>query len=456
MEEESYVHRVVRKIDKVPEIKDTPISGWAFRNFFKGAVIYRDWLDKLFGLQFGKGSLIVSFMDTKLDQFKSLITDRNLLNQKSLNGFSDLSKIWPICPELYQCLVRPTGEQVANYILLCAKAVYVAARVKSKTSKYSEELEQLAKLLGQVFRLEINSMNDLFNDLRRGATKSEVLQGLGEIQRLQEPLSTSPKRAQIKEFLKRLSRETSLYCQTQFASQRTFTIANVESKLRQPQGKHQEQLWKAFGNTATIPLWFFLRVNEIFDQAEKRSSKELVTLSVFQDFVKLTKSPNQTLLKQLLGRNSVMREWRAFTLLTILLFPFSNRERNTVFDFSTNMNKGKNANDPVWLSIMVEEHLTRAPDVYEEYFLAYVKFLQILSRNINPAPALQSEEEVAKQQQMELLRLAEEEETKKPLQERMAERRIQLKNAEDKNKKDDSGAMLPILLLGAAIFLLSR
>ena len=120
------------------------------------------------------------------------------------------------------------------------------------------------------------------------------------------------------------------------------------------------------------------------------------------------------------------------------------------------MNKGKNANDPVWLSIMVEEHLTFAPDVYEEYFLAYVKFLQILSRNINPAPALQSEEEVAKQQQMELLRLAEEEETKKPLQERMAERRIQLKNAEDKNKKDDSGAMLPILLLGAAIFLLSR
>jgi hypothetical protein len=85
----------------------------------------------------------------------------------------------------------------------------------------------------------------------------------------------------------------------------------------------------------------------------------------------------------------------------------------------------------------------------------FVKFINDINLAINPAPQLQTEANATEEDQRQKAMLRRQiEESVQPLEGRMKERREQLQSLEE--SKDESGVILPILLLGLGIFLLSR
>ena len=81
-----------------------------------------------------------------------------------------------------------------------------------------------------------------------------------------------------------------------------------------------------------------------------------------------------------------------------------------------------------------------------------IKFLKILHDNIEPVPRLQSEEMV--NQEQEKLRILAQQEQKPPLEQRLEQRREQI--MQQTAAVPGSASILPILLIGGLIFLMSR
>ena len=98
--------------------------------------------------------------------------------------------------------------------------------------------------------------------------------------------------------------------------------------------------------------------------------------------------------------------------------------------------------------------------ITEELCKTFVKFLTDISTAVAPIPGLEKqptrEEDEARYKIALQQRIEDDGPSINEIEKQLEERRIQLQKFSKEEEKDDSGVMLPVLLLGLGIFLFTR
>ena len=440
--------------DDLPEIRNTPISGNVLRSFFnKRAVLHRNFLELVFGLQDDQGLITrpQHFSAKRMKHFQ-MNQGKLYIDQSSVTDSIEFHEVYNEVATTFGWYCRPTGIQIINYIFLLLKSVHIAARLnlgRRDRVAYSEQLDKAQKNFAIMIACEPCDSLSLFY----GKIQTELIQtGLRDFVALTDPLN-SEKSEMVRGVIELFEKESVRFCRSQW-SHAEMSIDMLEQRFLNPDRKFKKLYDHLSSNDEIFPFWLFGQENpQHLQNAEQTSDpREFTALPVFQDFKKLCQSQTQTGLKQILRYPNAKKAWSDFTKLTIIFDPYEGNLRDTVEylyrrKWRDQLNNPNEECDPFYLDRMIQSVEMNYNHLPVSYLTSLMSFLNILISFVEPIPNLEEPEKGVD------LGAQQPDEVRKPLEERIEERRLQF-GSQLKESQDNS--MIPILLLGGLIFLMAR
>ena len=354
----------------------------------------------------------------------------------------------------------PNGLQVANYITLVCKCLYIAKELNK--TPFARDLD---KFFNSFTEGQIETCTNFIESL---ALKNDAaMTSLGAISD-RGRMSTWPDKDRYYQLIPTFTEEAHRYCTAEQKLSK-IPVSELAKSFREPQAQGGElnaarQFYKNVGNRGITPYWLF------FDRAQAGANtlvdvKSLTTCGPFNQLYKLASSPNTRVREKLLRYPWMRKAWNAMSTIIIINDPFTGQnqdfvKKNTMKYWSNPLSrKDFNRSNEV-MSKFVDEIRVRKLKITEELCKTFVKFLTNISDAVAPIPGLEKqptrEEDDARHKIALQQQIQDDGPSINDIERQLEERRLQLQKFPKEEEKDDSGVMLPVLLLGLGIFLFTR
>ena len=358
---------------------------------------------------------------------------------------------------LYPFLCSPTGEDIANFLLCCGKALFCAQSMFDEDSNESPALlqsfQQVVTALGYKGD-PVENVNSFVQLMISDDEQRPERKFLSDLIRNKARLQEWATEDAVSNSLRRFDEEVERSCTAQIRK------SSSEDKFKKIQ--EMFELGGPMKISKINPYWlFFPKSSDVFTSVVADSSylRTMKSVRTIRDMVSVR---NKTSLGKILKHPSLKKNWNIFSRLTYIMDPFSDetflektsRERNRV-----KLSHGK---DPIFSPDFVS-HAVDSILKTETIPLDYAKGLIQLAVAFEQAvaiPDLEAGESVMgvdpPQPQVEDIKVKLMEQVPEIASMQLARMRHDGGSRQNEPKTTDSGMILPILLIGATVFLLSR
>ena len=458
MPREDFVTECMESVDQIRDVVETQISGPTLQNFMikMKPVIYTAFCATMMGLKHPRNNECVAMLSDVDKTLMAVCLNRELQIITPISSY-DVRTAYASIKLVHGFAKDPDGEQIANYISLCTKAIWIGRSILGKT-KIPKQLDDFFK---GITKGEVETTRDFIQSMSE--KQGDANSALAGLCKRNGRLSTWHDKSKWSTIMPEFTLAVRTYCIAQRRSTNT-SMERLAQMFISPvvPGRQVSTEDKIFyencANQDISPFWLFL--DNVPPEAETLiDPSSLVTLQSFDDLFKITQVQNKRSREQLLKFKWMKNSWNAMSTIIVLHNPFTGQhhdwvEKQSIRYWSRLKKQDFNQSTNV-MQFFLEEIKVRKIKMAPHLCQIFVKFINDINLAINPAPELQTEADATEEDQRQKAMLQRQiEESVRPLEGRMKERREQLQSLEE--SKDDSGVILPILLLGLGIFLLSR
>ena len=461
MPRDDFVQACIDTVETIPRVTDSSISGRTIQYFVmkQRPVLYNVFCSNMVGQQaLGTGKSVKELVDIDSRFILSVLDEQN--NVKETQGEFSVNDAYLTLKTVHDFAMDPDGERVANYLTLIAKCLYIANKINN--TPFTAELNKFFN------SCTAGALETCTNFIESLSIKDDAAMQILAVLSDQGRMSTWRDKDRYYQLIPNLTEETHRYC-TAEQKKANFPVSDLAKWFREPQIQGGElstaqQFYKNCGNSGITPYWLF------FDRAQGAPNtlvdvKSLTTCGPFNQLYKLASSPNTRVREKLLRYPWMRKSWNTMSTIIIINDPFTAQKsdfvkKNTMKYWSNPLSrKDFNRSNEV-MANFVDEIRVRKLKITEELCKTFVKFLTDISKAVAPIPGLEKqptrEEDEARYKIALQQRIEDDGPSINEIEKQLEERRIQLQKFSKEEKKDDSGVMLPVLLLGLGIFLFSR
>jgi hypothetical protein len=456
----NFVEECINDIENFKDVVETEISGVTLRDFMikQKPIIYSAFCTSMVGHQHPRTKSCISWVGDQVDHnvMQSVLSETEEIRPPTA-GFS-IKEAYVSMKRVHTFAKDPEGPQVANYIALVTKCIWIAQHMMGG-AKMSKELDKFYKILTDG---KIETTKNFMESL--GEKRGDAESALSIYQGLHGRLSSWPNKGALSVLLPKFTVDARLYCVAQRKSSKT-TLESLTAKFLRPtvQGREPDdndrRFYKNCGNDEVKPYWLFF--DDIAPTGENLvDTKRFVTIPQFNDLWQISQTTGKRDRDNLLGHTFMKKSWEAMSTIIVLNNPYTGQytdwvEKNTIRYWSR-LAKRDFIRDTKVMQYFLEEIKVRNIKIPRPLCMTFVKFLADISLAVTPAPALEeqpSPEENLQRQKQALQRDIRQDGPS--LEARLEQTRVQLAKFPLEPTTDDSGVFLPVLLLGLGIFLLS-
>jgi hypothetical protein len=445
----------------IAAVDNTKISGVTLQSFLskQRPVIYSAFCTTMVGHKHPKTDKLISRLDHVDPHVMIQVLTRDTVQILRPTDSYGIKESYTAVKLIHTFAKDPEGTQVADYIAMVTKCIWIA-RAMTGRQHLPEDLD---KFYNSITDGKLETTQDFIESLSRD--DGEATNFLFYLEK-EKQLSGWRNKDMWKALLPKFTADANSYC----VAQRKFakvTLEDLISRFKTPkiQGRDADgEDHKFFENTendTTKPYWLFYNTvapitERLIDPHRLVSTPPFVNLDKIVTNVKKTKDLNK-----LLRFPWMKRSWNAMCTILILHDPLTGQrtdwiQKQTLRYWSSLKAKDFNKS-PDLMQFFLEELKIRKIKISRELCMVFVKFLINCDTAITPVPELgvarPTEDEIDERHKQILHR--EIQEGGPSLEEQMEQRRVQLSRFPMEEPTEDSGVILPILLLGAGIFLLS-
>ena len=456
-----FVDTEVQRLEQIAAVVETQIPAKNLRDFFtkKGRpVIYGAFVASVYGERIQGGGPVTKPMHITSTIVQEMLDENGEL--RPVQGQYAIGDAYNCIKTVYNMCTNPGGLQVANYILLLTKAIFIAQHF-AEDKRFPKTLDKLIKSLTKG---EHDSFRYFLEDLQNPMDSSAAMQVVvSQVVKQSGPIQTWRTSQQMISLVQRTTQECVKYC-TATCKRQKLNPRDIEKLFekfpRSDQGINQ--LYANCSNEGVSALWlFYPKQDRVVKLVDIRS---LRTLEVFNDLSKLTQTANKRDKDKMLNYVWMRKSWDAMSTLLVIADPFLEDHRDYI----------KLQADKFWKDSLSRKDFNKKTQVLE-YFVAqvkggkhnvedwlgrvFIKFLGDITKAVKPIPGLEmaptSDDEDKYHKEMLHLQIQED---SAPIAVQLEERRLQMEKfgQSGKKDKDDSGMIIPILILGIAIFMFSK
>ena len=445
----------------IAEVENTRISGVTLQSFLskQRPVIYSAFCTTMVGHKHPKTDKLISRLDHVDPHVMIHVLTRDTVQILRPTDSYGIKESYTAVKLIHTFAKDPEGSQVADYIAMVTKCIWIA-RAMTGRQHLPEDLD---KFYNTITEGDLETTQDFIESLSRD--DGEATNFLFYLEK-EKRLSGWRDKEKWKVLLPKFTADANSYC----VAQRKFakvTIEDLVSRFNTPkiQGRDPDRedrmFFKNTANSETKPYWLFYSTvapitERLIDPHRLVSVPPFINLDKIVTNVKNTKDLNK-----LLRFPWMKRSWNAMCTILILHDPLTGQrtdwiQKQTLRYWSSLKAKDFNKS-PDLMMFFLEELKIRKIKISRELCMVFVKFLINCDDAITPVPELgvarPTEDEIDERHKQILHR--EIQEGGPSLEEQMEQRRVQLSRFPMEEPTEDSGVILPILLLGAGIFLLS-
>jgi hypothetical protein len=458
MPRDDYVEHCITILERIPRVVDSSISGLTIQRFFEKIkpTILPIFCQTMLGHQDGGKFCVKAQTDVDLRFFRGKLDEKEEI--QSPDSLFPINEAYHTIKQMFTMAVDPEGIQVANYITLLAKCLWISKQLTNGNVAKDMDFAVKSLFLGNI---------ETCKSLLRSFSENDgyAMKHLSDISK-RGRLSTWPNKAMYYKYLPDFAELVRRFCIGE-RSKKHITLDDLTKLFQKPNTNEPGDIlfYKNVGNDGVFPFWVFYKP-EAIQQPKFVDVSRLVKSEPFIVFSKMSVVGNKRARDKLLQSVEMKKSWAKFSTAVVINNPFTGQDGDFV----------RSQADKYWTKQLSSRDFVQGVDVLRKFAFEmkvrkttiprelcqiFVKFLKDLTFHVKPIPNL---EHVPAQQEEDdrfkkILRRQIDEGGQEymespPLEVQMEERRLQLQEIYPP-PKDDSGIILPVLLLAAAIFLFS-
>ena len=452
------IDKFIDRIDTFPPVVETKVDGYVLRNFMTKMQppIYSQYCDYMLGRSDEKTQpMIDPGRCSERDFSNNILNDSMCLLSSNKNDFEfEISQAYSTLKTVHILATDPDGLRIMNYISLITLCLRIAQRIEKK--RFPKFIDSFYRTLCED---KLTTCKQFIADLNDPDSEVATLV-LDGIERRDRCMNTWVDKDKWTQLLRKLGHEANTFCLSQKRNNKIKFDQLV--KLFQKEEDDHTTFQGRIGLPGVYPYWMFYTCNAV--EYTNIPVKSILSKQQYIRFSQLTQMKATKTRDALLQEPAIRRAWNAFSKLVVLYNIFTGQEMHWV---QTQCYKGwKNmlsrsdfSRKTDVLRKFTEEIQTRSETIPQKLLEVFCKLISTITLELIPLPPLERGDEytddridVMHKQMLHAEIMSNE--SLPPLEEQLAERRKQMVMTNTSQPSSDKGAVLPIFLLGALIFLM--